>query len=171
MNKSIRACAVLANIFILLSAFCFLKIWDLKTEAIKACAESEKEATVQVEKNTVFTDKSEKKENKNQIELIVTAYCSCRKCCGSWADKRPKDENGKDIVYTASGTIATAGKTLAADVSVFCFGTKIKINGIEYVVEDTGSAVKGNVVDVYFENHDEAVAFGRQKALATILEG
>lgn len=171
MSKSIRACAVLANIFMLLSAFCFLKIWDLKTEALKACAESEKEAVSQIERNPVLTNEPKQDESGQQIELIATAYCSCRKCCGSWADKRPKDESGKEVVYTASGTVAKAGRTLAADVSVFCFGTKIEINGIEYVVEDTGSAVKGNVVDIYFENHDEAVAFGRQKVLATVLEG
>lgn len=27
----------------------------------------------------------------------LTAYCSCRKCCGSYADNRPVDENGETI--------------------------------------------------------------------------
>ena len=49
-----------------------------------------------------------------------------------------------------------------ADLSVFPMGTKLFINGKTYIVEDTG--VKGNVLDIYFENHADAVKFGAVKA-------
>ena len=78
----------------------------------------------------------------------VTAYCSCSKCCGSHA-------NG----YTASGTKATAGRTIAAP-SNFAFGTKLIINGKEYVVEDRGGAIKGNRIDMYVDSHAQALAWG-----------
>lgn len=78
----------------------------------------------------------------------VTAYCSCSKCCGSHA-------NG----YTASGTKATAGRTIAAP-SNFAFGTKLLINGKEYVVEDRGGAIKGNRIDMYVDSHAQALAWG-----------
>ena len=78
----------------------------------------------------------------------VTAYCPCSKCCGSHA-------NG----YTASGTKATAGRTIAAP-SNFAFGTKLIINGKEYVVEDRGGAIKGNRIDMYVESHAQALAWG-----------
>ncbi len=78
----------------------------------------------------------------------VTAYCSCRKCCGSHA-------NG----YTASGTRATAGRTVAAP-SNLPYGTKLNINGRTYVVEDRGGAIKGNRIDVYVNSHSEALAWG-----------
>ena len=78
----------------------------------------------------------------------VTAYCSCSKCCGSWA-------NG----ITASGRTAQAGRTIATD-SRFAFGTKLKINGHIYTVEDRGGAIKGNKIDVFMNSHAEALAWG-----------
>lgn len=78
----------------------------------------------------------------------VTAYCSCSKCCGRHATG-----------YTASGTKATAGRTIAAPAS-FAFGTKLLINGKEYIVEDRGGAIKGNRIDMYVDSHAQALAWG-----------
>lgn len=78
----------------------------------------------------------------------VTAYCSCSKCCGSHA-------NG----YTSSGTKAVAGRTVAAP-SNLSYGTNLKINGKNYVVEDRGGAINGNRIDVYVNSHSEALAWG-----------
>ena len=78
----------------------------------------------------------------------ITAYCPCSKCCGSHA-------NG----YTASGTKATAGRTVAASAK-FGYGTKLSINGKTYVVEDRGGAIQGNKIDIYVNSHSEALAWG-----------
>ena len=78
----------------------------------------------------------------------VTAYCACSKCCGKYASG-----------YTASGTKATAGRTVAAS-SKFSFGTKLSINGKTYVVEDRGGAITGNKIDIYMNSHAEALAWG-----------
>lgn len=80
----------------------------------------------------------------------LTAYCSCEKCCGK--------SNG----ITASGVKAKANHTIAAP-SEFAFGTKLMINGIEYTVEDRGGAIKDKRIDVYFDSHQEAINFGKQK--------
>ena len=93
-------------------------------------------------------------------EFKITAYCSCKKCCGVWAKNRPLDENGKEIVYTASGERAEAGKTIAVDTSVIPFGTEVRIGDTVYTAQDTGSAVKGNVIDIYFDSHEDAVKHG-----------
>lgn len=99
--------------------------------------------------------KSELNEWENIGEFKVTAYCSCKKCCGAWAENRP---NG--VVYTASGEKAEAGKTIAVDTSVIPFGTEVKIGDVIYTAQDTGSAVKGNVIDVYYDSHEEALNHG-----------
>lgn len=92
------------------------------------------------------------------IEYEATAYCSCEKCCGSWALNRPDG-----IVYTASGAVAEQGVTIAADWDVLPPGTVVYIDGLgERVVQDRGGAIKGNAVDIYFEDHHEALVFGRQ---------
>lgn len=73
------------------------------------------------------------------IEYEATAYCSCEKCCGSWALNRPDG-----IVYTASGAVAEQGVTIAADWDVLPPGTIVYIDGLgERVVQDRGGAIKG----------------------------
>lgn len=80
----------------------------------------------------------------------LTYYCSCSKCCGK--------TNG----VTAWGTKATPGRTIAAS-SKFAFGTKLIINGHEYIVEDRGGAIQGNKIDVYVGSHSEAIKLGVQR--------
>lgn len=71
-------------------------------------------------------------------EYRLTAYCGCSKCCGKWGENRPLDENGKPIVYTANMSIAKEGVTIAADINVLPYGTKVIIDGHEYIVQDRG---------------------------------
>ena len=77
----------------------------------------------------------------------ITAYCPCSKCCG------------KATGRTASGTKATAGRTVAAS-SKFAFGTKLNIGGHIYTVEDRGGAVNGNKIDIFVNSHSEALQWG-----------
>lgn len=101
-----------------------------------------------------------------KVKVTATAYCSCEKCCGVWAKNRP---NG--IVYTASGAAAQPDHTIAVDTSVFPFGTVLLYNGIEYVAEDTGSAIKGNKIDIYFDSHEEAWNFGKKEIEVIVKKG
>ena len=96
--------------------------------------------------------------------VTATAYCSCTIC------------TGKGNGITASGTRATANRTIAAPRS-FSFGTEFYIpyfrnnanRGI-FVVEDRGGAIKGNRIDIYFNSHEEALRFGRRTLKVYILE-
>ena len=83
--------------------------------------------------------------------FLITAYCPCAACCG------------KTDGITACGTHATANHTIAAD-SRFAFGTKMIIMGQVYTVEDRGGAIVGNHIDMYFNTHSEALAWGKQYA-------
>lgn len=89
----------------------------------------------------------------NLGEFQLTAYCKCSKCCGKWSE----------IPGTASGAMPKANHTIAADKK-FKFGTKLKINDTIYTVEDRGSAINGNHIDIYFDTHEEALEFGCQYA-------
>lgn len=73
----------------------------------------------------------------------ITYYCPCEICCGVAGRA------------TASGVMPTEGRTVAADPSV-PFGTKLVIDGHEYVVEDRGGAIEGNHIDIYHTDHNEA---------------
>lgn len=93
-------------------------------------------------------------------EHMITHYCSCPICCDQYAENRPVDEYGNEIVYTASGAIAEAGKTIAVDPEVIPLGSTVYIDGKEYVAEDVGGAIKGNRIDIYSSSHDEALKLG-----------
>jgi 3D (Asp-Asp-Asp) domain-containing protein len=137
-----------------------ITIEDLKTEKndlTSKISELEKE-------NKELKEKNQKKTTTSKTQSIsvstsasgtslgkfkITAYCNCSKCCGKWA-------NG----YTASGTVATAGRTVA--MSGVPFGTKLLINGHVYTVEDRGTPY--GHVDIFFNTHSEALQFGRKYA-------
>ena len=61
------------------------------------------------------------------------------------------EETGSNI--TASGAIAQTNHTIASNT--LPFGTKVKINGIIYTVEDTGD-MEDNGIDIYVYNSEEA---------------
>ena len=85
-----------------------------------------------------------------EVTATLTAYCPCVKCCG------------KSDGITASGTQATAGRTVAVDTRLIPYRTEISIDGKTYVAEDCGGKVKAYTIDVFFNSHEEALNFGRQ---------
>ena len=60
-----------------------------------------------------------------------------------------EDRYGK---LTSTGVIAEEGKTIAVDPSVIPYGSKVLINGNEYIAEDCGGAIKGNKIDIFVES-------------------
>ena len=61
---------------------------------------------------------------------IRDRYCNCPICCGQWSGGP-----------TASGAYPQANHTIAVDASnpFVPMGTHVIMNGVEYVVEDTGN--------------------------------
>ena len=95
-------------------------------------------------------------------EFKTTAYCTCVKCCGVWSQEHPSRVGTDYMQKTASGTIPTAGRTVSVDTEIIPFGTILVIDGHEYIAEDTGSAVKGQIIDIYFSTHEAAREYGVQ---------
>lgn len=93
-------------------------------------------------------------------EFTLTAYCPGRCCCGKWASG-----------YTATGTWATEGRTIAVDPKVIPYGSRVLLiwpDGTqrEYIAEDCGGGVNDNHIDVFFNDHQAARYFGVQSAMA-----
>jgi len=89
------------------------------------------------------------------MKMRATAYTASRSCTG----KGPGDP-GYGI--TASGMKAAVG-VVAVDKNVIPLGTKLYIEGYGFAIAgDTGGAIKGNKVDLFYNNYSEAINFGVQ---------
>ncbi|MED0677064.1 3D domain-containing protein [Aneurinibacillus thermoaerophilus] len=80
----------------------------------------------------------------------ITAYTNGKSETG----KNPGDP-GYGI--TASGTRATPNRTIAVDPSVIPLGSVVQIDGFSgyFVAEDTGRAIKGNDIDMFYATQAE----------------
>ena len=90
--------------------------------------------------------------------FTITFYCPCERCCGEWATG-----------CTASGVLATEWHTIATS-EMFPFGTRLYIDGLGYfTVEDRG--VEDNCIDVFVNDHDDALNYGLQYMDVYLVEG
>lgn len=89
----------------------------------------------------------------------ITFYDNGPCCCGPWAGG-----------HTASGTVPRANHTVAHNT--LPFGTRLLIDGIEYVVEDRGDANMDEWwVDIYVDTHEEANRRGMFRTDVYIIDG
>ena len=85
----------------------------------------------------------------------LTAYCPCSECC----DQYGASPDGK---HGAIGVGVYQGVTFAVDPKVIPYGTKMYIEGVGVgIASDCGGSIKGNRIDVYFRDHNEALVFGK----------
>lgn len=123
------------------------------------------EKTIEENNITIETETDKDGDTNQAIEPVslgnfkLTGYCKCSLCCGKWANNRP---NG--VVYGAIGEELKEGYSIAVDPTVIPYRTEVIINGHTYKAQDCGGAIKGNRIDVYFEDHNDALEFGVQYA-------
>ena len=118
---------------------------DSSDDSEDADTSSDSEAASEEQTSSESSDSSQGKYLGN---FTLTAYCNCAQCCGTAGN------------LTASGTVPTAGRTVA--MAGVPFGTQLLINGTVYTVEDLGTPY--GHVDIYFDNHSDALSFGLQTA-------
>ena len=87
------------------------------------------------------------------VQMRVTAYCPCPKCCGSYSDG-----------ITACGHKISSGDRFVAADKMYPFGTEMIIPGYKKTetvkVLDRGGVIRGNRLDVFFNTHQEALEWG-----------
>ncbi len=79
-----------------------------------------------------------------------------------------KNPTSPTFRMTASGSIVKEFRTIAADPSILPMGSIVYIpffadapNGGFFIVEDTGSSIRGKRIDIYTRDFDEAATFKR----------
>jgi len=98
------------------------------------------------------------------VTKTVTAYCNndgkgCKICNGKWAKYN----------LTADGHTPTQGVTIAASRAI-PFGTKIKILGHVYTVQDRLAISKDHFIDIYFNKHSDALKWGKKTIQVEIIK-
>lgn len=87
------------------------------------------------------------------VRMRVTAYCTCPKCCGKFSGGPTANQH----------KVRPGDRFVAADKR-YAFGTQMIIPGYssERLVEvkDRGRLIKGNRLDVFFNNHRIAQKWG-----------
>lgn len=167
MNKDllIAVCSLMFISACMGFIMCFMAMGgfdDKKEPVIEKTFEGDTEITVEV-----HYDPPKAEAEAEQPEVVtktslgtykLTGYCPCEKCCGV------------NTGITASGTKATEGRTVGVNPKDIPYGTVLEINGQQYIAEDTGSAIGSKHIDIFFNNHEDALKFGTQKAEVFILE-
>ena len=114
------------------------------------------------------------------LKVEATAYCP-----GTPASKCPINSTGASECTgyyndgrTFTGKEAVAGEgtlknphIVAVDPSIIPLKSLLYVEGLGFAkAEDTGSAIKGKIIDVLFDYHSQAKKFGRQEKKVYILE-
>ena len=78
---------------------------------------------------------------------------------------------GRQRTYV--GTWATVNKTIAVDPKVIPLGSKVYIPqfGIMFIAEDTGSAIKGNKIDIFMATYNQAKQWGIKDLVIYVIKG
>lgn len=91
----------------------------------------------------------------HEMEVRVTHYCGCPKCCGKYSS------GSEDVAYGCKGDLLTPFRSIAADPKVIPYGTIVHDDeGREYIVQDTGGGINGNAIDVFVADHKLAIEAG-----------
>jgi 3D (Asp-Asp-Asp) domain-containing protein len=84
--------------------------------------------------------------------LEATAYSDTCRCCGKWVGKP-----------TSFGLKKRYG-VVATDPKIIPMGTKLFVEGYGYAIAgDTGGAIKGFKIDLFFPSEQQALEYGRKR--------
>lgn len=121
--------------------------------------QSKEVASKEVKEVKVEQETSRGSKGRSLGTFEATFYCGCKICNGKWVGSP-----------TASGVMPQAGRTIAVDPNVIPLGSTVLVNGKQYTAEDTGSAIKGNIIDIFVGSHSEALSKGRQRVSVRIVD-
>lgn len=124
-----------------------------KVKSTKVISEPKNKVVVQGT-GTVYASRGASVSGKKQITCSTTAY------------------SGGGVTSSGRKPSRVEGglSTIAVDPTVIPMGSKVYIEGYGYAVAaDTGSGIKGNKIDLYFNSDKETRDWGRRKVQLTIV--
>lgn len=100
-------------------------------------------------------------------EVVATGYTA-----GIESTGKTEDHPAYGVTYSGIEVRRDLYSTIAADPEVYPIGTILFVPGYGYgVVADTGSAIKGNKIDLYFDTVEDVYAeWGKQEVNVYVIE-
>ncbi|WP_291563157.1 MULTISPECIES: 3D domain-containing protein [unclassified Clostridium] len=81
------------------------------------------------------------------------------------------DDNGVAAIGVECVRDPDGYSTIAVDPRIIPLGTKVYVEGYGYAIaQDTGGAIKGNIIDVYFNTYNEMINWGRRTVNVYIIK-
>lgn len=131
---------------------------NLKVEKINAEEKAKAEAAIPSRGESI-TDTSTPGESSGSTALSTLTMQSTAYTGGTLT------ATGSKPVYNPGGI-----STIAVDPNVIPLGSKVYVSGYgTAIAADTGGAIKGNIIDVYFNSEADCIAWGRRTVTVEIL--
>lgn len=162
------------------------------TQSVEKSEEQTESAKTQSAEKTVKQAESPKSQSadepKQETERVETKAASQPNEQSKEAEKTVVEAGDTISVEATAYTVESAGgngittigidlnknpdaKVISVDPNVIPLGTKVYVEGYGHAIAgDTGSAIKGNKIDVYLPTEEEALNWGRRTVNVTILE-
>lgn len=149
-NKNNSQLIIYILLFLLLSLYLFLYSCSVKAEEVTPIKPAITYYTLLQQGELPEIEEQEEENTLTSLGVFkITYYCNCEKCCGKWAGGP-----------TASGEMPIEGVTIAVDTDIIKLGATILIDNHEYIAQDTGSAIQGNIIDIYLSSHEDCIQRG-----------
>lgn len=153
---------------------------QLNIDSVKETANN----SVQVAKNKIESLKAE--EAKKAEEAAKNNASNSSGTLNSTSSSQPSSDGkykktlSMEATAYSGGTLTAMGlkpvrdpggiSTIAVDPSVIPLGSKVYIPGYGYAIaSDTGGVIKGNIIDLYMNSHDECTSWGRRQVTLHIV--
>lgn len=154
---------------------------QLNIDSVKEAANN----SVQAAKNKIESLKAEEAKKaeeaaKNNAANSSNTTSSNNSSSQHSSDGKYKKTLSMEATAYSGGTLTAMGlkpvrdpggiSTIAVDPSVIPLGSKVYIPGYGYAIaSDTGGVIKGNIIDLYMNSHDECISWGRRQVTLHIV--
>lgn len=154
---------------------------QLNIDSVKEAANN----SVQAAKNKIESLKAEEAKKaeeaaKNNAANSSNTTSSNNSSSQPNSDGKYKKTLSMEATAYSGGTLTAMGlkpvrdpggiSTIAVDPSVIPLGSKVYIPGYGYAIaSDTGGVIKGNIIDLYMNSHDECISWGRRQVTLHIV--
>lgn len=154
---------------------------QLNIDSVKEAANN----SVQAAKNKIESLKAEEAKKaeeaaKNNAANSSNTTSSNNSSSQPSSDGKYKKTLSMEATAYSGGTLTAMGlkpvrdpggiSTIAVDPSIIPLGSKVYIPGYGYAIaSDTGGVIKGNIIDLYMNSHDECISWGRRQVTLHIV--